>query len=49
MSDGRTIKKVFLRKPGGKRYAGRPNLRWLECVENDLKSVRTIVIIIAEV
>jgi hypothetical protein len=37
MSDGRTVNKVFLGKPGGRRKAGRPKLRWLECMENDLK------------
>jgi hypothetical protein len=39
MSDGRTVKKVFLGKPDGRRKAGRPKLRWLECTDNDLKSV----------
>ena len=28
MSDDRTIKKVFLGKPDGRRKAGRPKLRW---------------------
>jgi hypothetical protein len=36
-SDGRAVKKVFLRKADGRREAGRPNLRWLDCTENDLK------------
>jgi hypothetical protein len=39
MSVDRTIKKVFLGKPGGRRKAGRPKLRWLDCIENDLKSM----------
>jgi hypothetical protein len=39
MSDDRTVKKVFLLKPDGIRKAGRPKLRWLHCIENDLKSV----------
>jgi hypothetical protein len=39
MSDGRVVKKVFLGKPGGRTNAGRPKLRWLDCTENDLKSV----------
>jgi hypothetical protein len=30
MSDDRTIKKVFLGKPGGGRKASRPKLRWLD-------------------
>jgi hypothetical protein len=37
MSVDRTIKKVFLGKPDGRRKAGRPKLRWLDCIENDLK------------
>jgi hypothetical protein len=39
MSDDRTVKKVFLGKPDGRRKAGRPKLRWLDCIENDLKSM----------
>jgi hypothetical protein len=38
MSGDRTVKKAFLGKPGGRRKAGRPKLRWLHCTENDLKS-----------
>jgi hypothetical protein len=34
MSDGRTVKKVFLGKPDGRRKVGRPKLRWLDCTEN---------------
>jgi hypothetical protein len=34
----RKVKKVFLGKPDGRRKAGRPKLRWLDCIENDLKS-----------
>jgi len=37
MSDDRTVKKVFLGKPDGKRRAARSKLRWLLCTENDLK------------
>jgi hypothetical protein len=36
MSVDRTIKKVFLGKPDGRGKAGRPQLRWLDCIENDL-------------
>jgi hypothetical protein len=36
MSDDKTVKKVFLGKPGGRRKAGRPKLRWLDCIENSL-------------
>jgi hypothetical protein len=38
MSDGRTVKKVFLGKPDERRKPGRPKLRWLDCTDNDLKS-----------
>jgi hypothetical protein len=31
MSNDRTVKKVFLGKPVGRRKAGRPKLRWLDC------------------
>jgi hypothetical protein len=36
MSDDRTVKKGFLGNPVG-RKVGRPDLRWLDCIENDLK------------
>jgi hypothetical protein len=39
LSDDRTVKKVFLGKPDGRRKAGRPKLRWLDCIENSLKSM----------
>jgi hypothetical protein len=39
MSDDRTVRKVFVGKPDGRRKAGRPKLRWLDCIENDLKSI----------
>lgn len=38
MSKDRTIKKVFLVKPDGRRKAGRPKLKWLHSIENYLKS-----------
>jgi hypothetical protein len=38
VSDVRTVKKVFVGKADGRREAGRPKLRWLDCSENDLKS-----------
>jgi hypothetical protein len=37
MTCDKAAKKVFLWKPDGSRRAGRPKLRWLDCVENDLK------------
>jgi hypothetical protein len=37
ISDDRTVKTVFLGKPDGRREARRPKLRWLDCIENDLK------------
>jgi hypothetical protein len=37
MSDDRTVKKVFLEKPDGRRKAERTKLRWLHCNENYLK------------
>jgi len=39
MSDHRTIQKVFQEKPDTRAKAGRPKLRWLDCTENDMKSV----------
>ena len=39
MSDDRTVKNVFLDKPDRKRKAGRPKLKWLDCIEKDLKSM----------
>jgi hypothetical protein len=37
MSDDRTVKKVSVGKPDGRRKVGRPKLRWLDCIKNDLK------------
>jgi len=39
MSGDKTVKKRFVEKPGGRRKAGRPNLRCLDCIENHLKWV----------
>jgi hypothetical protein len=39
ISDGGAVKEVFLGKPDGRRKAGRPKLRWLNCTENGLRSV----------
>jgi hypothetical protein len=37
MSRDGTVKKVFLGRTDGRRKVGRPKLRWLDCIENDLK------------
>jgi hypothetical protein len=39
MSDDRTVDKLFLGKPDGRREAERPKFRWLDSIENDLKSM----------
>jgi hypothetical protein len=39
MDDERTAKRVFLGNPGGRRKPERPRLRWLDCVEDDLKTL----------
>jgi hypothetical protein len=39
MDDEMMVKRVFLGKPGGRRKPGRPRLRWLDCVEDDLKTL----------
>jgi hypothetical protein len=39
MADDRTIQKVLLGKPDGRREAGKPKLRWMNCIMNDLKSM----------
>lgn len=38
-SDDMTVKEVLLRKPDGRRGAGRQKLIWLDCCEEDLKSM----------
>jgi hypothetical protein len=39
MDDERMVKRVFLGDPGGRRKPRRPRLRWLDCVEDDLKTL----------
>jgi hypothetical protein len=40
ISDDTTVKKVLLRKPDGRRGAGRQKLIWLDCCEEeDIKSM----------
>jgi hypothetical protein len=36
---GRTLTKVLLGKTDGRRKAGRPKLRWLDCAKNYLKKI----------
>ena len=38
MAGGRIIKTTCVGKPDGRRKAGRRKSRWLECMENYLKS-----------
>jgi hypothetical protein len=40
MDQRRVVKKIFESKPEGRRKAGRPRLRWLDDVENDLRVVK---------
>jgi hypothetical protein len=39
IDDERMVKRVFLGNPGGRTKLGRPRLRWLDCVEDDLKTL----------
>jgi hypothetical protein len=39
MSEERTVKKVFKNTPEGKRSVGKPIMRWLDDVENDVKNM----------
>jgi hypothetical protein len=39
IDDERMIKKVFLGNPGERRRLGRPRLRCLDCVEDNLKTL----------
>jgi hypothetical protein len=39
MDDERIVKRVFLGNPGRRRRSGRPRLRRLDCVEDDLKTL----------
>jgi hypothetical protein len=40
MDGARMAKKVFVSKPEGRRDIGRPKLRWLVDVEDDIKAIR---------
>jgi hypothetical protein len=37
VDDERMVKRVFLGNPEGRKKPKRPRLRWLDCVEDDLK------------
>jgi hypothetical protein len=37
MNSDRTVKKIFNTKPDGARSVGRPELRWEDCVDQDLR------------
>jgi hypothetical protein len=39
MDDARMVKRVFWGNARGRRKPGRPRLRWLDCVEDDLKTL----------
>jgi hypothetical protein len=41
MDGARMAKKVFVSKPEGRRDTGRPKLRWLDDVEDDIKALGT--------
>jgi hypothetical protein len=40
MSEDRVIKKLYMSKPEGRRNVGRPKMRWLDDVEEDLRMMR---------
>jgi hypothetical protein len=40
MSEDRVIKKLYMNKPEGRRSVGRPKMRWLDDVEEDLRNMR---------
>jgi hypothetical protein len=39
MSEDRVTKKRYMSKPEGKRSVGRPKMRWLDDVEEDLRKM----------
>jgi hypothetical protein len=40
MARERGVKRIFEDKPGGRRRVGRPRLRWVDGVENDIRTMR---------
>jgi hypothetical protein len=43
MSEDRVIKKLYMSKPEGRRSVGRPKIRWLDDVGEDLRKMRISV------
>jgi hypothetical protein len=39
MNETETVKKIFEEKLGGRRGRGRPRLRWIDDVEDDLRNM----------
>jgi hypothetical protein len=39
MPEERVVKKIFTGQPGGSRRKGRPRLRWVDDLEEDLKKI----------
>jgi hypothetical protein len=39
VNENRTVKKIFEEKLGGRRGRGRPRLRWMDDVEEDLRNM----------
>jgi hypothetical protein len=39
MAREKGVKRIFEDKPGGRRRVGRPRLRWVDGVENDLRAM----------
>jgi hypothetical protein len=40
MPEDRVIKKLYMSKPEGRRSVGRPKMRWLDNMEEDLTKMR---------
>jgi hypothetical protein len=40
MSEDRVIRKQYMCKPEGRRSVGRPKMRWLDDIEEDLRKMR---------
>jgi hypothetical protein len=42
MSVDRVIKKLYMSKPEGRKSVGRPKMRWVDDVEEDLRKIRIV-------